>query len=90
MSNEFKMPEGWECRSKDSEVYSTPCLTNEQTNLNALRLLKSFDGLPAPVIRQVLRQTLFWLDAVTVLNCGEATEYARAVEGWRRAAGESR
>lgn len=72
-----------------SAIFETPSLGDDAANLNGLRLLESFDGVPAPVIRQVLQRALFWLDAVTVLDCGEVSEFARALEGLKRAAGKS-
>ncbi len=72
-----------------ADRYESPHLADDEINLRALELLREFDGLPVPVIRQVLRQAEFWLGAVTVLDCGEATEFARAVEGLARVGAES-
>jgi hypothetical protein len=85
----FEMPKGFECRSRRDGGYASPGLSDDEANLNGLVLLRSFDGVPAPVIRQVLQRALFWLDAVTVLECGESSEFARALEGLKRAAGQS-
>ncbi len=86
----FTMPEGRETKNlRDDGYYQSPGISDEKANLLALELLRTFDGLPVSVIRQVLRHVEFWLDAVTVLDCGEATEFARAVEGWKRAAERS-
>ena len=76
-------------RAEDPSVYITPHLNESDAERVALELLRQFDGLPASVIRQVLRKAEFWLGAVTVLDCGEATEFARAVEGWTRDPAES-
>lgn len=70
--------------------YQSPGLSDNEANVRALDLLRQFDGLPIPVIRQVLRQVEFWLDAVTRLDCGEATEFARAFEGLKHAVEQSR
>jgi hypothetical protein len=69
--------------------YTSPGLSDDQANVQALELLRQFDGQPLPVVQQVLRRAEFWLSAVSTLDCGEATEFARAVEGLKRAAGES-
>ncbi|SDI51999.1 hypothetical protein SAMN05660652_03572 [Propionivibrio dicarboxylicus] len=69
--------------------YETPSLPDEEANLSALILLRQFDGMPTPIVRQVLRKALFWLDAVTTLDCSAATEYSKAVEGWKRDPAES-
>lgn len=91
MSAGFEMAKGFECKSRGNDGYESPSISDDDANLRALELLqRDFDGLPAPIVRQVLRRALFWLDAVTVLDCGEASEFARAFEGWRRAAGQSR
>lgn len=74
---------------RTADEYSSPHISCDEAHLRALELLRQFDGQPVSVIRQVLRQADQWLDAVTTLGCGEATEFARAVEVWRRAAGES-
>lgn len=71
------------------DEYVSPGLSDDQANVLALELLRQFDGQPLPVVQQVLRRAEFWLSAVSTLNCGEATEFARAVEGLKRAAGES-
>ena len=91
MSKEFTLPEGWGRQpQREDGCYESPGVTNDEANVQALELLRAFDGLPASVIRQVLRQAEFWLNAVTVLDCGESTEFARAVEGWTRAAEKCR
>lgn len=66
--------------------YESPNISDDEANVKALELLRQFDGLPVPVVRQVLRQAEFWLSAVTVLDCGPTTEFARAFEGWKGAA----
>lgn len=71
-----------------SEHYASPALSEEEANVLALELLQAFDGRPLPVVRQVLQRAEFWLGAVSTLRCGPATEFARAVEGWTRAAGK--
>lgn len=93
MSNEFNigMPEGWASKPiREGDYYESPNISDDEANLRALELLRQFNGLPVPVIRQVLRQAEFWLGAVTVLDCGEATEFSRAFEGWKRAVEKSR
>lgn len=72
-----------------SEPYASPALSDDEMNVQALALLRQFDGQPLPVVRQVLQRAEFWLGAVSTLHCGPATEFARAVEGWTSAAGES-
>lgn len=74
----------------DDRSYASPGVSDDVANMCGLAVLRQFDGLPVPVIRQVLRRAEFWLGAVTTLDCGDATEFARAVEGWTRAVGESR
>jgi ABC-type antimicrobial peptide transport system ATPase subunit len=74
---------------RKADEYASPHISCDEAHLLALELLQQFDGQPVSVIRQVLRQADQWLDAVTTLSCGEATEFARAVEVWQRAAGES-
>ncbi len=89
--DKFTMPEGRETKNlRDDGYYQSPGISDEKANLLALELLRTFDGLPVSVIRQVLRQAEFCLGAVTVLDCGEATEFARAFEGFRRAVEQSR
>lgn len=73
----------------DAIHYETPSIRPEEADARALALLGQLDGLNVASVRQVLNRAGFWLDAVSTLNCGEATEFARAVEGLRRAAGES-
>lgn len=82
------LPEGFIGCDADGN-YATPHLSDDAANLNALSVLQQFHGIPAPVVRQILRQALFWLDAVTILDCGEASELQRAFEGLRRAAEQS-
>ena len=89
MSNEFKLPKGWGVETSKEDSYASPGLSDDDCNVAALGLLRSFDGQPVPVVQQVLRKAEFWLNAVTVLDCGESTEFARAVEGSRRATGKS-
>lgn len=84
MSKEFKLPEGWGCKTRHGDGYESPNVSDDEANKVALKLLQGFDGLPVPVIRQVLRQAEFWLGAVTVLDCGPDTEFARAAECYSR------
>ena len=58
--------------------YESPGLDGDEANRLALELLRQFDGQPLSVVRQVLRQAEFWLGAVTTLDCGPSTEFARA------------
>lgn len=74
---------------KKAPYYETLSIGREAVDLHALNLLGLLDGLTVADVRQVLSRAGFWLDAVSTLNCGEATEFARAVEGLRPAAGES-
>lgn len=66
-------------------LYSSPGLDDQQANVLALELIRQFDGLPIPVIKQVLNRAGFWVEAVSTLHCGEASEFARAVAGWQHA-----
>lgn len=87
MSAEHKPLIDWAlkgAKARHADCYESPALSDDEANVKALELLRQFDGLPVPVIRQVLRQAEFWLVAVTVLDCGEATEFARAFAGWKR------
>lgn len=67
--------------ARDTPVYSSPGLSRDDANRRALELLRPFHGQPVAVIRQVLRRADQWLEAVTTLDCGRSTEFARAVEG---------
>lgn len=70
-------------------TYETPSLTRDQADAMALTLLRSMQGIPVSIVRQVLKRADFWIDALTVLECGPATEFARAFEALQRAADES-
>lgn len=69
-----------------STAYETPGMTNDQIDSVALAVLKTMNGFPVHVIRQVLNRAEFWAGAVTTLDCGPATEFARAFEALQRAA----
>lgn len=76
------------CAIKSAPHYETLDIGREATDVLALNLLKLLDGLTVASVREVLHRAEFWLDAVSTLNCGKATEFARAVEGLRSAVGE--
>ena len=85
----FKVPQGLGSARTQGLGYQSPSISDEQTSVLALEMLRAFDGVSVAVIREVLRQAENFLGAVTVLDCSESTEFARAVEGWSRAAEQS-
>lgn len=74
--------------SDTNTPYQSLSIDDAEADRLALDLLRRLDGLPVAVVRRVLRQADFWLDAVTVLDCGPATEFQRAVAGFQAASGQ--
>lgn len=66
-----------------------PSLTRDQADAMALTLLRSMQGIPVSIVRQVLKRADFWIDDVPAGVRPGYVEFARAFEALQRAADES-